>query len=139
MDIRTAQQELAAALTELIEEVGAANAFVFDAWGLIWCSAHLTHGSDQRRLYEEVKFILESLSRPLEKGGKLDRVFPHGGAPTYCTSFAATYVLAVWLDAGTNEFLLRRRVREALPRIEAMTLALPPPDGSDPTSAAGHA
>ncbi len=34
---------------------------------------------------------------------------------------------------------MRRAVREALPGIEALTLALPPPDGSGGNSGAQHA
>src|SRR5690606_8490908 len=42
MSIRHAQQELAEELLELVSRTAAENAFVFDAWGLIWCSARLT-------------------------------------------------------------------------------------------------
>jgi hypothetical protein len=127
MSIGAAQRELAAELHELVTRAGAANAFVFDAWGLIWCSAHLTHGDDQERLYAQVKAILEGLDPPLQRGTKLDRTFPDDVTPMYCVSFSATYVLGVWLNAETNEFLIRRSVADALPKIETMTLSLPPP------------
>lgn len=44
-------------------------------------------------------------------------------------SFAGIYVLVVGFDGTFDPFRARARVREALPRIEALTLALPPPDG----------
>ncbi|MCA9624762.1 MAG: hypothetical protein KC731_37320 [Myxococcales bacterium] len=114
------------------------NAFVFDAWGLFWCSADLTYCEDQQRLYSQVKAILEGLDPPLQRGAKLDHTFPDDVTPMYCVSFSATYVLGLWLSAETNEFLMRRSVADALPNIETMTLSLPPPDGSGGSSGAQH-
>ena len=56
----------------------------------------------------------------------------------YCVSFAASYVVGLWTTPGTNHFVLRCAVRAALPVIEALTLSLPPPDGSG-NSGAQHA
>jgi hypothetical protein len=130
------QRQLAEELSNLAKRAGAKNAFVFDAWGLIWCSGSLTFGENQARLYAQVGAILEGLDPPLARGAKVDRIFTHE-LSMYCVSFAATYVLGVWLAEETNEFTLRRTVKAALPRIESMTLALPPPDGTDTTSGAG--
>jgi len=138
MSLGQAQRALAQELLDLVHRAGAANAFVFDAWGLIWCSAEQTYGASQKRLYGQVKTILEGIVPPLQKGAKLDRVFPNDETPMYCVSFAATYVLALWLKPDTNEFLLRRLVKDALSKIEAMTLSLPPPDGSDTSSGVQH-
>ena len=138
MTTGNAQQELATELHALVTRADCKNAFVFDAWGLIWCAAHLPHGEDRARLYAQVKAILEQLDPPLQRGTRLDRVFPDDVAPMYCISFAATYVLGLWLDADTNEFLVRRSVADALPTIETMTLSLPPPDGSGGSSGAQH-
>jgi len=132
------QRKLASELIDLVKRVAATNAFVFDAWGLIWCSATLTFGDDQTRLYAQVAEILERLDPPLARGAKLDRTFVHPESPMYCVSFAASYVLGVWLSPETNELTLRRVVKSVLPAIESMTLALPPPDGSDPSSGASH-
>ncbi|HWB78177.1 MAG TPA: hypothetical protein VG755_24600 [Nannocystaceae bacterium] len=54
----------------------------------------------------------------------------------YCRSFATTYVLILWLGADVNELELRRGVRDALRRIEQLTLALPKPPSDGPYSGA---
>jgi hypothetical protein len=131
------QRQLAAELRNLTARARARNAFVFDAWGLIWCSASLTFGDDQACLHAQVGAILDEIDPPLTRGGKVDRIFTHE-LSMYCVSFAATYVLGVWLADETSEFTLRRSVKAALPMIESMTLALPPPDGTDTTSGAGR-
>ena len=41
-------------------------------------------------------------------------------------SFASIYVLVVWFDVAFEPELVRARIRRALPRIEALTLSLPP-------------
>lgn len=138
-EFEKAQRNLALALRALCQRADATNAFVFDAWGLIWSSASLTFGDDQKRLYEQVATILESLDPPLQHGGRVDRVFEDEHAAMYCTSFATTYVLGLWLGPETNELAMRRAVREALPAIESLTLSLPPPDGSGGNSGAQHA
>jgi hypothetical protein len=138
-DFEQAQRALAIQLRALCEHAAASNAFVFDAWGLIWCSASLTFGDDQERLYAQVAAILESLVLPLHGGGKLDRVFEDEHAATYCVSFGVTYVLGLWMTPETNELAMRRAVRDALPTIESLTLSLPPPDGPGSTSGAQHA
>lgn len=80
--------------------------------------------------------ILEVVDPPLARGGKVDRLFAHDTSPMYCVSFAASYVLGLWLHPDANEFRVRRIVKTALPRVEAMTLSLPPPNGADTTSGA---
>jgi len=131
-----AQDELARELRALAESVHATNAFVFDAWGIIWCSATLTFGDEETRLYAQVPEVLEAVAPPLPRGGKLDRIFEHSASPMYCVSFAASYVLGLWLSPEVSEFQMRRLVKQALPRIEAITLSLPPPDGPDISSGA---
>ncbi|WP_394835091.1 hypothetical protein LVJ94_52195 [Pendulispora rubella] len=41
-------------------------------------------------------------------------------------SFAALYVLVVWFDAPFAPELVHARLRRALPKVEALTLSLPP-------------
>lgn len=89
-------------------------------------------------LFEQIKTVLDGLSRPLQQGGRLDRSFPDLDPPLYCRSFATVYVLSLWTSRHTNEFLLQRAVRKALPTIESLTLSLPPPGGADPSSGAQH-
>ena len=82
---------------------------------------------------------MTSLTPPLQQGGRVDRLFEDEQASMYSVSFSNTYVLGVWLTPQTNEFAMRRAVREALPAIESLTLSLPPPDGSGNNSGAQHA
>ena len=131
-----AQHELASELRILVENAGATNAFVFDAWGIIWCSATLTFGDDETRLYAQVPEVLGAVAPPLARGGKLDRIFAHDVSPMYCVSFAASYILGLWLSLEADEFRVRRLVKKALPRVEAMTLSLPPPNGPDASAGA---
>jgi hypothetical protein len=44
-------------------------------------------------------------------------------------SFAGVYVLLLWFAEAFSELAVRRAVHQALPAIEALTVALPPPDG----------
>lgn len=136
MDGAQAQNDLALELRDLTERARAMNAFVFDATGLVWCSGWRPHGEGLDHLFAHVKAILESLEPPLQRGGKLDDLVLGEHRPMYCSSFAGMYVLGVWFETDTNLFVARRMIRDALPKIEAMTLSLPPPDGSDPSSGA---
>ena len=47
------------------------------------------------------------------------------------TKLASLYVIAVWLDEEFDTEFVRARIRLALPRIEALTLAVPPFDGPE--------
>lgn len=125
-------------LRRLVEAAGAKNAFVFDAWGVIWASASMTFNLEQKTLYAQVVEVINRLEVPLNRGGKLNQTFQDFEPVAYCRSFGAVYVLCVWVHADTNDFLFRRAVASALPRIETLTLALPPPDGSDPSAGAQH-
>ena len=138
-EFESAQRALAIQLRSLCERAGANNAFVFDAWGLVWCSASLTFGADQERLYAQMATILSSLTPPLQHGGRLDRVFRDEHAAMYCVSFGVAYVLGLWTMPETNELAMRRAVRDALPSVEALTLSLPPPGGSGGSPGAQHA
>jgi hypothetical protein len=51
-------------------------------------------------------------------------------------SFAGIYVVVVWVEGSPDSTLVRARLRAAIPKIEALTIALPPPDGPDATAGA---
>ena len=51
-------------------------------------------------------------------------------------SFAGIYVLVAWFNEPSDAYLA---IRQAIPRIEGLTLSLPPPDGPDATEGAGKA
>ena len=128
---KVAQLELADALADLYRSADAANAFVFDAWGAIWCSASITWGDDQSLLHAQVRTILEQLHPPVQQGGSLNQLFSDQRYPMYCTSFNTHFVLAAWLLADTNQFRLRRLCGNAIPRIAELTMAaLPEPGGA---------
>jgi len=133
-----AVQRLAKELERLAVDVYASHAIVFDAWGLVWCAGPSLEGNSQAILLTQIKTVLEGLSKPLARGGKLDALYGTLVPVLYCRSFASVYVLALWTSKSTVEFLMRKAVRDALPKIEALTVALPPPGGSDPNAGAQH-
>lgn len=106
------------------------NVFVFDAWGLVWCPAWWPSAVEREVLFEQVRRVLESLDPRLEGGGRVDRVFEELDPPLYCRSFASVYVLGTWFGEETVPFAVRRQVALALPDVERLTLALPPPPES---------
>jgi len=125
-------------LDRLATDVYATNAFVFDAWGLVWCEASFSDEPTRRVLFSQIKSVLEGCQKPLYQGGKLEQMFGSLDPPLFCHSFASVYVLGLWTSKSTNEFLMRKALRKALPKIEALTLALPPPGGGNPNSGAQH-
>ncbi len=131
-------RQLSRELEQLAGTVYGSNAFVFDAWGLVWCRASSLGPGQETMLLGQIKSILEGTRPPLPRGGKLDTTFSALSPPMSCRSFATVYVLGIWISSNSTEFLLRSSVRDALPRIEALTLSLPPPGGADPSSGAQH-
>ncbi len=123
-------------LNRLAGEVYATNAFVFDAWGLVWCHAARPLGADEATLFEQIRLVLTSTTPRLQSGGKIGRTWSNVTPNLHCRSFGGVYVLGLWV---TSEFLLRPAISRALHRVEALTLALPPPGGRDPSSGAQHA
>lgn len=111
---------------------------MFDAWGLVWCYGTFPGDAPQQALFAQMTAVLEGLNTPLQQGGKLNKWFIDFAPPVYCRSFASVYVLAVWTSPDTDEFSLLKAVRVALPNIETLTVALPPPDGVDPSSGEQH-
>jgi hypothetical protein len=65
----------------------------------------------------------------LRRGGRLSVANVDGDDRYIAESFAGIYVVVVWFEGPFELDLARARVRRAQPRIEALTLALPPPDG----------
>jgi hypothetical protein len=129
---------LKAELNRLAGEVYATNAFVFDAWGLVWCCAVQPLAPDEAALLEQIKTVLSSGEPRLQSGGRISRTWPALNPPLHCRSFAGVYVLGLWVTSNSTEFLLRPAVTRALPLLESLTLALPPPGGHDPNSGAQH-
>ncbi len=118
-------QRLADALGALAREVGASNGFVLDSVANLWCSAKLYEGPDGDEVMDVAYDALTAMPIPLKRGGRIDRV----AGQTYLRSFAGIYVLALRFTAAFDLARVRASAEQALPRIEALTLQLPPPDG----------
>jgi hypothetical protein len=127
-------QRLADALGDLSRESGATNGYVLDAWANLWCAGNdLYLGGESGPIMELTQAQLLSLPRPLNRGGRIDRA----QGLTYFRSFAGIYVVVLRFQAPFDLAALRPVVTKALPRIEALTLALPPPEGPGSGGAEG--
>ncbi|HSQ62842.1 MAG TPA: hypothetical protein VLM85_06490 [Polyangiaceae bacterium] len=73
--------------------------------------------------------------RSLQRGGLADIVVRDGEDVCVARSFAAIYVLVVWIS-GAFDPAIRGMIREAIPRIEILTINLPPPS-PEPAEGAG--
>jgi hypothetical protein len=118
-------------LKKLCDAAHAGNALVFDHVGIIWWSAKEFVEADRRVVFDYVDSVVRSMGARLKRGGRLDRSIGDGKYWLYCKSFAATYVVGVLFDGPPPDFLVRRVVKAALPRIEALTMSLPPPTGPE--------
>lgn len=117
------------ALGELRDEMGAEEALVVDAHGLLWaCSSSLMKADALLRLETELNHVFDSLPKPLSRGGKISGAMPTLAGHSFFRSFAGIYLLGAWFAQPFAEASIRALVKRALPRIEALTLALPPPD-----------
>lgn len=122
---------LAGELDKLSDSVEALNSLVFDQAGLIWCTGVAIYSNERPILYGQIAQVLEKQDPPLTKGGRIDRLVQSESHSLYCRSFAQTYVVGVWFDTPAPDLLVRRSVGNALPRIEQLTMLLPPPEGPD--------
>lgn len=130
-------RELRRRLVILAEECGAQNACVLDAWGNLWCSGYVADWSEQSRAITAVERALAQLHRPLQRGRRLDGRLLHGGEHLYVRSFANVYLTLLRFPGSFAEDPVRDAVAKALPGIEALTIALPPPSGPGSASGAG--
>lgn len=128
---------LAAALAQLADRAGAANACVTDAWGHLWCRARAFSFPEQQRVLALARQLVEQAPAPLARGGRIDRSERTEHGAYAARSFAGVYVVLLLFDRPIDELAVRRAMRELLPPIEALTMALPPPDGPDATSGEG--
>jgi hypothetical protein len=67
----------------------------------------------------------------------LDGPVRHGRGAIYLRSFASVYVLVLTFEDAARLFRAREAISNALPEIESLTVALPPPDGPDASGGAG--
>ncbi len=120
---------LAVELTSLCETTGAHNAYVMDAWSNCWCAAHSYEDCPSESLLELCAEALGRLPKPLQRGGKLDAVIDWASGHAYFRSYAGVYILALRFSGPFDHGEVHAAVSLALPRIEELTLALPPPGG----------
>jgi len=134
-----AWQRLRDALGELCRQTGAAYAAVLDESNCVWCVWNVSPDNLGAvvRLYERE---VANLVVPLRRGGRLSVThIEESSTDVYLAeSFGGLYILALWFHGPFDPVLPRARVLRALPRIARLTLALPPPDGPDSSSAAGR-
>lgn len=122
------QRALSRELRELAERANAIDGYVFDSWAVVWSWSRRPHAGRRQALFEQIKALLGALDKPLHRGGELRGNFDLP-RPAYCHTFATVYVLMLWTSEATNQLVMRRAIREALPRIESLTLSLSPISG----------
>jgi hypothetical protein len=127
---------LSRALDEVASDAGARNAVVTDAWGHLWCRAAPLSGEALDRVLALAARIAGEARPPLSRGGKIDRTRADGTELWVARSFAGVYVLIVLYDGAFAPARARAAIDAHLAAIEALTLALPSPDGPDATSGA---
>ncbi|XYH97704.1 hypothetical protein ACMHYB_59785 [Sorangium sp. So ce1128] len=118
-------------LGELVARAGAAAAAVIDASNNVWCAWPVAPTVLPLAARFSEREIAERSGRPLRRGGRL-RVARPAAAPEdsyLAESFGGIYVLVLWFNGPFDPDFQRARLRRELPRIEALTAALPPPDG----------
>jgi len=123
-------EALTLALAELVRDCGATLGAIVDESSVVWCMAPAS---------EEAKAIVDQFFRTeiapnikaLLHGHRLSIHRASGPQCYVAESFAALYVLALWLNAEFDTDFVRARIRLALPKIEALTLAVPPFDGPE--------
>jgi len=133
---------LSRALAGLCNALGATHAAIFDESCLMWCAYFASPNASTEdlgeRLEKDAMVVFERHVAPIKdqmrRGGSRLRVCRSGpalGDFYVVESFANIYVLAVWFAGRFPELPSIQHVRRELPRIEALTAALPPPDGPD--------
>ena len=126
---------LAAELDSLASASGAENAIVADETSLLWCRARAMTPLDTERAFSRLAMALgPDGGRDLARGHKLRYAAADVPPYTYAESFAGIYVLLLWFTEPFVEFRVHGLVHRALPEIERLTVALPPPDGPDSTA-----
>ncbi len=98
--------------------------------------AHVKPRRDEMRRGHRLDLFRGGAPRMTAKRAGTLRVITPIEPSLHARSFASIYVLVLWLPPRADEPLVRVKVDEALPVIERLTVALPPPDPA-PGEAAG--
>jgi len=105
------------------------NAYVFDAWDNLWCSAHSFESVASDDLLGFVHRMLARSHVSLVRGGVLDDCVSDSRGYVYVRSYASCYVLVLRFSSRPECSLARAVVEAELDKLEALTLKLPPSDG----------
>ena len=132
------RDELDRRLTLLAGQCGAACAFVVDTTGQAY-GASDPLPDDWATHAEAVGPLVVAATRehPLRRGGHLHLVRSVEPPFLAAESFAGVYLLILLFDGAFDGALVSAVVRRALPEIEALTVALPPPDPTREARGAG--
>ena len=128
---------LGRALRALMLPSHARNVYVLDVWGSVWCAARADEDSIEDGLIEAALAQVAKVRPPLPRGGSIDGPLRLASESVYVRSFAAIYVLLLTFRRAMNLAEVRLAVGSALPKIEALTVALPPSDGPGAGGAQG--
>jgi hypothetical protein len=123
-------QALTVALAELVRDSAATLGAIVDESGVVWCTAPAS-ASAQGIVDQFFRTEIAPNTKALLQGHRLSIHQASGPERYVAESFAALYVIALWLDAEFDTEFVRARIRLALPKIEALTLAVPPFDGPE--------
>jgi hypothetical protein len=134
-------EELRVELDALANAAVAFNAYVVDAWGIVWCAARYFESVYPEDLADLVRLAEARRHVRVTHGGKLDAVLSGSKGHAYLRTYASCYVVLLRYAGPFDEPKARDVVSAALPRLEAITLRLPPPEGpgSSGNEAAGSA
>jgi len=116
------------ALDRLADTTGARFAVVMDESNDLWCWSRGL-GQDDEAPFLLLELALATTKKPLRRGGRIDVV---KSSPDFAArSFAAIYLVILSFDRVGDPSEFRKKIADALPEIEALTIDLPPPDGPD--------
>jgi hypothetical protein len=120
--------DLRNALLALVDLCGGTFAAVMDGGVGVWCvSPQTSIGALESELFYQRE--VKPRARLLRSGSHLSMQNLDGPPWYVAESFASIYVLAVWFDSSFELESVRAWVRQELPRIEALTVSLPPVGG----------
>ena len=123
------RQELDQRLTTLAGWCGASCAFVLDTTGQDYGASSPLPDGWQALAEAVVPLVIEATrEHPLRKGGHLHLLRSVEPPFAAAESFAGVYMVLLLFDAPFHAGDVSALVRQALPAIEALTVALPPPD-----------
>lgn len=134
-------EELRAELETVVGASSCFNAYVFDAWDNFWCAAHSFMEARGEDLVHLIHAAAARERVTLTRGGKLDTAISGRLGHAYLRTYGSCYIVFLRFSGPFDVNETRTVVRAALPRLEALTMRLPPPDGpgADGGEAAGTA